>query len=196
MSEGGSLDGRVRLRAFVLAHLGLPMADFRRRHPHPFLLLRATHEVCWTGIELRAAFAETGPGAFANLRQHGGPGPTGPGWVARDLLVPILARRPSVPPGGITVGREGTNDLVLRFERVSPHHATLEPRDDGRGVEVIDAGSTHGTFVNGTRLRSGERVRLLDGARLEFGGGLPFTFLTPEGLHRALPALVRHLREE
>ena len=51
---------------------------------------------------------------------------------------------------GLTVGRATDNDLVLRDERVSRHHARIGGR---RGTLVFtDLGSTNGSGVNGTRV--------------------------------------------
>src|SRR6478752_4797952 len=64
---------------------------------------------------------------------------------------------------GLTVGRATDNDLVLRDERVSRHHARIGGR---RGTLVFtDLGSTNGSEVNGTRvnevvLGAGDRIRL------------------------------------
>ncbi len=64
------------------------------------------------------------------------------------------------------VGRGPHNDIVLADESVSDSHAKLQLRDDG--WYVVDAGSTNGTYVGGTRI---EGERRLEGAPdLRFGG--------------------------
>ena len=64
------------------------------------------------------------------------------------------------------VGRGPHNDIVLADESVSDSHAKLQLRDDG--WYVVDAGSTNGTYVGGSRV---EGERRLDGAPdLRFGG--------------------------
>jgi hypothetical protein len=57
----------------------------------------------------------------------------------------------TVPVGsGVRIGRATDNDLVLRDERVSRHHAAVVPR---RGTFVFtDLGSTNGSVVNGVRV--------------------------------------------
>ncbi len=64
-----------------------------------------------------------------------------------------------------TVGRSQTCDLVLADPGVSREHARVE-RGPG-GVEVVDLGSTNGTFVNGRKVT---RCRLHPGDRLQLGG--------------------------
>ncbi len=65
----------------------------------------------------------------------------------------------------VTVGREGENTYNLGATTVSGRHAELVPATGG--VELIDLGSSNGTFVNGGRiarqlLRQGDRVRFDD----------------------------------
>ena len=48
------------------------------------------------------------------------------------------------------VGREEDNDLVLDRVNISKYHLRFR-RNHGR-VEVIDLGSTNGTYVNGRRV--------------------------------------------
>ena len=61
------------------------------------------------------------------------------------------------------MGRQSDNDLVLLDNRISRHHASILRGDDGYLIE--DAGSRHGTLVNGERvsscsLNSGDQINL------------------------------------
>jgi ABC-type multidrug transport system ATPase subunit/pSer/pThr/pTyr-binding forkhead associated (FHA) protein len=58
-----------------------------------------------------------------------------------------------------TIGREGC-DLTLPSLQVSRMHA--EVRRAGKGHEVLDLGSTNGTFVGGTRVQQQHRLRVGD----------------------------------
>ena len=68
----------------------------------------------------------------------------------------VLASPSGEPPAGAsfgldavaTLGRDVNNSIVLEDEFVSSAHATLTFR--GRAWYVEDAGSTNGTFVNGS----------------------------------------------
>lgn len=55
--------------------------------------------------------------------------------------------------GTISVGREDDNDVMIDDERISRHHAELVVHQDGR-IEILDVGSTAGTFVNGRPVRT------------------------------------------
>jgi ABC transport system ATP-binding/permease protein len=57
---------------------------------------------------------------------------------------------PASPPGTITVGRATDNDIVIPDVLASRHHASLVPSPEG--VNIVDARSINGTFVNGTRV--------------------------------------------
>ena len=70
----------------------------------------------------------------------------------------VLASPSGEPPVGAafgldavaTLGRDVNNSIVLEDEFVSSAHATLTFR--GRAWYVEDAGSTNGTFVNGSQV--------------------------------------------
>ncbi|MCV7090046.1 FHA domain-containing protein [Mycobacterium interjectum] len=62
-----------------------------------------------------------------------------------------------------TIGRDMSNDLVLRDQRVSRAHAVLVSTP--AGVEIRDINSRNGTFINGARigralLRSGDFITI------------------------------------
>lgn len=57
-------------------------------------------------------------------------------------------------PAGLRVGRADDNDIVLDDLLVSRHHAELRETKDG-DYELVDLGSTNGTYVNGRRVESG-----------------------------------------
>ena len=77
-----------------------------------------------------------------------------PGGVAIALAV----------GGGVRIGRDAECEVVLADGKVSRVHASIER--DGDGWALVDAGSRHGTWVNGVRAT---RVRLGDGDRIQLG---------------------------
>jgi hypothetical protein len=56
----------------------------------------------------------------------------------------------------LTIGRSAENDIALADDFASARHARIEPRRDG--VWVSDAGSTNGTYVNGSKLSRPHRL--------------------------------------
>jgi pSer/pThr/pTyr-binding forkhead associated (FHA) protein len=64
----------------------------------------------------------------------------------------------------VRIGRDAGNDLVLRSQVVSRHHAAVLRSEGGYFIE--DRGSKGGVRVNGRKLVSGERYRLRHGDRL------------------------------
>ncbi|MGZ6125322.1 MAG: FHA domain-containing protein [Myxococcales bacterium] len=94
--------------------------------------------------------------------------------------------------GGITLGRDATNDVVVNRAAVSRTHARIEPQ--GEGWAVLDRGSANGTELNGAPLAG--RAQLREGDRIGLGGVL-FEFRgarragPPQARWRGLPAPTR-----
>jgi hypothetical protein len=64
----------------------------------------------------------------------------------------------------LTIGRDSSSDIFVEDPEVSRHHADLVRH--GQDWSIIDAGSTNGTSVNGTKVRA---ARLQPGNRIEIG---------------------------
>lgn len=77
--------------------------------------------------------------------------------------------------GSLTIGRSPDCNVVLYDRKVSRHHCTLHPR--GKYYIVEDMDSTHGTFVNGNRVKGKEPFREEDKLRL---GQTTLAFSTKE----------------
>src|SRR3954447_433228 len=103
-----------------------------------------------------------------------------PGHSAGGQLL-HRGRRISVPPAGLAIGREPTNDIVIESPSASRKHVRIVPRDGG--CFVCDLGTTNGTRLNGERLRDasrwlnpgdavtigGETLRFVTGEETRFG---------------------------
>lgn len=61
-----------------------------------------------------------------------------------------------------------TSDVVLNHPSISRRHAAMAHDADGV-LYVIDLGSTHGTFLDGTRLRAQKRTCVQQGSTVRFG---------------------------
>lgn len=70
--------------------------------------------------------------------------------------------------GGITVGRDAKNDIVIHDPRVSYHHAWIGIVD--RKVVLRDLESTNGTFLNANLDSLVHEVALIHGDTIFFGG--------------------------
>jgi adenylate cyclase len=68
--------------------------------------------------------------------------------------------------GKLSLGRTGTNDLVLPDERVSRRHAIIHGQDPAE-YWLVDLGSRNGTFVNERRVF--QPVRLRESDRIQVG---------------------------
>jgi pSer/pThr/pTyr-binding forkhead associated (FHA) protein len=68
----------------------------------------------------------------------------------------------------LSVGRGGTNNLILDDVSVSKMHASLSINADGL-LSVADTGSTNGTLINGQRIAYGKAVVVSTEDMLKFG---------------------------
>lgn len=90
------------------------------------------------------------------------------------MALTLRPLKPGIYPAGVfpipdgdrifCVGREPGNDLVVDHASVSARHARIEVAGEA-GVEVVDCGSSNGTFVNGLRV---ERRQIRPGDLLRF----------------------------
>jgi hypothetical protein len=87
------------------------------------------------------------------------------GGVGGGSLVLPSGQRVPLGDRPVTVGRLSECTITLNDQNVSRRHAEIRP--DGRAYVVTDLGSTNGTMVNGTRIRSGQP--LADGDIVSFG---------------------------
>lgn len=74
----------------------------------------------------------------------------------------------TIRSGGITVGRDAKNDIVIHDPRVSYHHAWIGIVD--RKVVLRDLESTNGTFLNADLDSLVHEVALIHGDTIFFGG--------------------------
>ncbi len=70
--------------------------------------------------------------------------------------------------GSLSVGRTGTNALMIDDASVSKIHASLSVDGEGH-LSVADTGSTNGTFINDVRIAYGKATVLGDGDHVKFG---------------------------
>jgi pSer/pThr/pTyr-binding forkhead associated (FHA) protein len=77
--------------------------------------------------------------------------------ISTGRLVFPDGQKRSLDSRAISIGRSAENDIALADDFASARHARIEPRRDG--VWVSDAGSTNGTYVNGSKLSKAHRLR-------------------------------------
>jgi serine phosphatase RsbU (regulator of sigma subunit) len=94
------------------------------------------------------------------------------GVVAGPALAGGAELRWEAGAGAVTLGRSASAGVVLADPTVSRQHAVVEER--GGRWRLRDAGSRHGTTVNGLRLEADQPVELRLGDRVKIG---PWTFV-------------------
>ena len=155
-------------------------ADFVRMHDHPFLvgspsLRKPAHAHLTAAIPLfDPATLDASPPVESLLDAD------------LPMVLPIRKLQSNFP-SMITVGRTANNDLTIPDVNVSKFHAWF--RQGPAGVELVDAGSRNGTFVDDRRLPSsrGAGMAVIVGQVLRFGD-LTFRYLDAATLWAAVQA--------
>ncbi len=65
----------------------------------------------------------------------------------------------------VTIGRDTDNDIILRDEKISKHHAVIFRKDFAHWIE--DLNSKNGVFINGSPIKG--KDRLMDGTLIKLG---------------------------
>ncbi len=85
-------------------------------------------------------------------------------WVFPPGAGPGEGQAVALPPGGLRLGREGDNDLVLEDGGTSRHHARIQAEAGGWIIE--DLGSANGTWIGDLRV---QRQRVAAGVYFRLG---------------------------
>lgn len=131
--------------------------------------------------------ATAGDRAFKTMYQPQGP-TTSESDFSPDLaclVVPLIKKSDSPYPDRITLGRTLNMDIVLPYPNISKLHAYFTWSEDRTTWEIVDVGSTNGTFLAGRRLAANQVEKLSDGVLLNFWH-LAFKFYLPAGFRRLL----------
>lgn len=100
---------------------------------------------------------------------------TGSQLIGRVFLV---KKATHTPPGPVTLGRTGDNDIAIPEYSISKRHCWF--RLDGARWVLLDLGSTNGTLLDGLPIAAKRPMPLQDGATLTFGR-FDFGFHTSAG---------------
>ena len=95
----------------------------------------------------------------------------------QPVVIPLLRRDRSKHASLITVGRGEDCDLRLGHPLVSKRHAYFTQKEDGNWY-LADAGSSNGTFADGTKLEPHVLRKLADSEVLRFGPEVRYRFFS------------------
>jgi len=148
---------------FGSAVMTLSQADFVSRYSGHYLCVLMGE----TGREDTPEFGTLGGGSLPVAGQQ-------------ELQVfPLIKRQANPFSMMITFGRAPNNDLHMELGQVSKFHGYFSRA--GEGWQLTDAGSTNGTFLNGTRLPHRTVTKIEPGSELMLGA-VPAWFVDAAGL--------------
>lgn len=178
--DGSAIAGAgTLLLPFIADHSEWATERFVTGFPDPFLLeLRRSAEEAGGGVA-------TPPAITADAVTVGAANATNPDPQSRLLTI---AKRGTMFPSKMTVGRTKNNDVVVEDAGMSKLHAFFDVRN--AEYHLVDAGSRNGTFVNGTRLAGSQAVPLKSGDRVQFASRC-FRYFTSAAFHAELSTLLK-----
>ncbi len=168
-------------------------ADLRIPHPaisRAHVILRCV-DGQWTAVDNdslngvfagaeRVTSAPVGDSTVLHLGNPEGPALTFELGPPPDERPRVDTKRPAVRT--VTIGRAADADIGISDMLASRHHATLVTTPSG--VQIQDANSVNGTFVNGERIKS----RVLQENDVVTIGNVDFVFAAGELVRRSEPA--------
>ncbi len=116
--------------------------------------------------------------------------------IMHAVVTPVLSvregdthRNVNLDRSPFTIGRKTDRDLVLMDPHASREHAEI--LTEGGHYYLVDCGSRHGTFVNGTAV---QRVRLNWGDQIKFGGNVTAVFQKSDEHHSGVRDLLDQMK--
>ncbi len=111
--------------------------------------------------------------------------------LSQDPRVLALLKLGELQPyAKITIGRTPNNDIVLLSPAISKFHGYFRVTR-GLTYELVDAGSTNGTLVNGQPLEPNAPCPLTGEETLTFGGAFEGTYRTPASMWQYMELMTR-----
>jgi hypothetical protein len=112
------------------------------------------------------------------------------------LVVPLEKSERNPYDGFLFLGRASTCDVIIRDASISKTHAVIEPKTGpGPGTwRIRDNRSRNGTWLNGEKLKAGEKLDLASGDVIVLGSYPIYFVLSPELMKMLARASLRLTR--
>lgn len=115
------------------------------------------------------------------------------GTVRRAVLdarvIEIAKRKDVAEPNMITIGRSPDNDIVVYNKMVSRRHAYLLLNHIERTCNLVDIGSTNGTFLNDAKITPHEEHQLTEADEISIGPETKVVYFSTKAFHTFLSEL-------
>ncbi len=167
----------------LLSRVKFDRTAFLEQQKTPFLVtVEVMDDVLPGGMTPEGAAAPTVAQDPAKLRRAS--------MAAREAGVySIVKREGANKEKEILVGRSRDNDVWINDPEVSKHHVKLHAVKGG--WQVVDLGSTNGTFVNDKRIETNKATPLNSYDAVRLGRAAKMQFLDPESFFEYLSVLRR-----
>jgi hypothetical protein len=167
-----------RLDAFLADRKALSKEAFLAKHTASALIISASAQ----GAQLEDA------GGFHTQVLPSGTDRYGIPVASQISVAFVVKRMADAFQNFIWVGRESRCDVVLPFESISKLQAQFLKKASGE-LDLLDPGSTNGTFLEGARLEKNKAAPVRDGMGIRFGR-VSCRFRTAEGFWEELGRFV------
>lgn len=160
------LFGLSRMRFGLPADELKAIVDAQAAAPAPRAALQDAMRTVQRGVAAVQGRAQQGGAVAASVptAPRGAGQTSGPRLIALNPIAPVSGEY-SILKEEVTIGRGEENDIVIPHASVSRSHARLVRR--GGGFELMDLGSTNGTFAEERRV--GGSAMVSAGSQLRFG---------------------------
>ena len=163
--NGEVLAPRVRRPLGAADRLGIGTTVLRLEQSASATAVPEVESTLETKLPAAASSPAEQRGSPSAIRPVPSPDAPGPAAVSQAEVL-HGGTRMLIPPGGLRLGRDPSNDLVLSSLTLSREHAVIAAAEGRYFVE--DLGTRNGTALNGERLR-GESRWLNSGDTIELG---------------------------
>ena len=168
--------------AYYLSEFGdVSSSDFKTTYPNGFLVEGS--QFMFDKNVMFQFFTEVADDEYVLEQQKRGVGQI-------DLLsvrvIELKKRKSTSEPAEITVGRSPDSDIVLYNKLVSKNHAYLQPTPSEESCQLVDTGSTNGTFLNGEKITPYSKYQLTNIDEISFGPETKVVYFSSELFHSLL----------
>jgi hypothetical protein len=165
-----------RLSVLIEQVKGISLADFKKAHPEPFLVIQmmASEDDVKAYLDRSTVMEAASPESAAVLK------------AAKEMFVTSIVKSTEEPGSEIIIGRSAHSDILIPHLAISRKHATILFDRKKSRYSITDTGSANGTICDNVLLNPNVPKILHSGDTILFGRIVLGTFLLPAAMHEIL----------